>query len=128
MKKLLPLILILSLLTFIVSCWDEVPIPMHSDFKVGTARDEITSHFGKPSRIQTFIKQGQPIWGAVESYWEKVPNGSTIEIWAYPSKMVYQDSDVTHLQEGVTELYFLDASKTVSAKGFHIAGAVYEGS
>jgi len=115
-------------MVLIVSCSDDVPVPMHADFNVGAARDEITAQFGEPSRIQTFTKQGQPIWGAIESYWDEVPNGSTIEIWAYPSIMEYQDSDKTHVQEGETELYFLDASKTVSAKGFHIAGVVYEGS
>jgi len=50
-----------------------------------------------------------------------------MDIWGYPSTIEYQESDETHVQDGETELYFLDASKTVSAKGFHIAGAVYEG-
>jgi len=120
--------LILPLIVLLVSCEDEMPVSMHADFNVGAARDEITSRFGKPSRTQTFIKQGQPIWGAIESYWEQIPDGSTIEIWAYPSTIEYQNSDNTHVQEGETELYFLEDSKTVSEKGFHIAGAVYEGS
>ena len=121
-------LLILPFIVLIVSCTDKTPIHKHSDFNIGAGRDEITSQFGEPSRIQTFTKQGQPIWGAIENYWEQVPNGSTIEIWAYPSTIEYQDTDETHVQEGETELYFLDASKSVSAKGFHIAGAVYEGS
>ena len=118
--------LILLLLTFFVSCWDKIPIPKHSDFNIGTARDEITAQFGEPTRTQIFTKQGQPIWGAIEGYWDEVPEGSTIEVWAYPSTIEYQDADEIHVQEGETELYFLDNSKTVSAKGFHIAGADYE--
>ena len=119
--------LVLSFIILIVSCSDDVSVPMHADFNIGASRDEITAQFGNPIRIQTFTKQGQPIWGAIESYWELVPDGSTVEIWAYPSKINLQDADMVYIQEGETELYFLDASEIVSAKGFHIEGVVYEG-
>lgn len=117
--------LIFSILfVFTVSCADRTPL--QSDFHVGDTRDEITSRFGTPIRIQTFTKQGQAIWGAIEDYWDQVPQGSTVEIWAYRSKINLEGVDESYVQTGETELYFVDSSSTVNAIGFHFDGAVYE--
>ena len=113
------------LVLFMASCADKMPL--HSDFDVGATRDEISSRFGKPARIRSLIKQGQAIWGPIEEYWDQVPNGSAVEIWSYRSRITLEGAGEYHLQSGETELYFIDASDTVSAIGFHLDGAVYEG-
>jgi len=113
------------LIVFTVSCADTTPL--HSQFHIGTSREEITSRFGAPTRIQTFTKQGQAIWGSIEDYWERVPQGSSVEIWAYRSKINLEGADESYVQTGETELYFVDSSYSVNAIGFHFDGAVYEG-
>lgn len=113
------------LIVFIVSCADRTPL--HSEFYIGTSRDEITSRFGTPTRIQTFTKQGHAIWGPIEDYWDRVPQGSSVEIWSYRSKLNLEGADESYVQTGETELYFVDSSNTVNAIGFHFDGAVYEG-
>ncbi len=100
--------------------------PRHSDFRLGVTRDQVTATFGTPTRMQSLINQGQPIWGPIEDYWHQVPVGSSVEIWAYRSMMVVEDAVTTHVQSGETELYFVDASNSVDGIGFKLDGAVYE--
>ncbi len=114
----------LILIVFIASCTDTTPL--HSEFHIGTSREDIISRYGVPTRIQTFTKQGQAIWGPIEDYWDKVPQGSTVEIWAYRSKINLEGTDESYAETGETELYFVDSSNTVNAIGFHLDGAVYE--
>jgi len=102
--------------------------PSHSEFTIGMTRSEILSKFGKPQQTQTMRKTTQPIWGPIEDYWPKVATGATIEIWSYDSRMTTTDDGNTSKQPGQTELYFVDESDEVTGIGFHIKGAVYEGS
>ncbi len=111
-------------IVFIASCADTTPL--HSEFDIGASREEITSRYGVPTRIQTFTKQGQAIWGPIEDYWDQVPQGSTVEIWAYRSKINLEGADESYAETGETELYFVNSSNTVNAIGFHLDGAVYE--
>ncbi len=122
MRHLIFSILIVS----IASCADATP--MHSEFHIGTSREEITSRYGVPARIQTFTKQRQAIWGPIEDYWDQVQQGSTVEIWAYRSKINLEGAVESYAESGETELYFVDSSNTVNAIGFHLEGAVYESS
>lgn len=117
-------LIFLILIVFIASCADTTPL--HSEFHIGISREEITSRYGVPTRIQTFTKQGQAIWGPIEDYWDQVPQGSTIEIWAYRSKINLEGADESYAETGETELYFVNSSNTVNAIGFHLDGAVYE--
>ena len=112
------------LIVFIASCTDTTPL--HSEFDIGASREEITSRYGVPTRIQTFTKQGQAIWGPIEDYWDQVPQGSTVEIWAYRSRINLEGADESYAETGETELYFVNSSNTVNAIGFHLDGAVYE--
>jgi len=113
------------LIVFTASCADTTPL--HTDFHIGTSREEITSRYGAPTRIQTFTKQGQAIWGPIEDYWNQVPQGSSVEVWAYRSKINLEGADESYVQTGETELYFVDSSSTINAVGFHFDGTVYEG-
>ena len=111
-------------LVLLAACGAEAP--RHSDFRLGTTRDQLTATFGTPTRTQSLINQGQPIWGPIEDYWHQVPVGSSVEIWAYHSTVIMEGADTTHVQTGETELYFVDASNSVDGIGFKLDGAVYE--
>jgi hypothetical protein len=116
--------LFLALSLLVVAC--SIESPAHSDFRIGASREEIRSQYGAPIRTQTLSKQGQHIWGAIEGYWEEIPNGSTVEIWVYSSWIKFNGADESSVQTGNTELYFVDSSDTVTGIGFHIEGVVYE--
>lgn len=113
------------LVLFVTACADTAPL--HSDFQVGANRGEIISRFGTPTRIQSLTKQRQTIWGPIEEVWDLIPQGGSVEIWAYRSRMHMEGADDPYIHTGETELYFIDASQTVNATGFLMDGAVYEG-
>ncbi len=104
------------------------PVPEHSQFFIGMTRNEVLGRFGKPKRSQVLTKYGNHIWGPIEDYWHKVPMGAKVEIWAYDSEMNMKSDKNSYMQEGQTELYFINDSGKVDGKGFYIKGAVYEGS
>ena len=89
-------------------------LPPDDAFEIGMSRDEVVSRFGEPHRRTSIRKTEAPIWGAIETFWDTVPVGSLIEIWAYPA------------QGGTVELYFVDGSDTVQGTGFAPEGAVFE--
>jgi hypothetical protein len=86
-----------------------------SDFRVGATRTEVLSSHGDPERRQTLRKVDKSVLGPIEDFWPRVPDGSTVEIWAYP------------VEGGTIELYFVDDSEHVKGKGFAPSGAVFEG-
>jgi len=98
----------------------------HAEFTVGMNRSEILSRFGEPQRKQSLAKSGEPIWGAIEDFWQQVPLNATVEIWAYDTVMTVTAGESQFDQRGQTELYFIDASPTVDGIGFHVEGTVYE--
>lgn len=110
----------------LVAC--DPQVPDHSQFAIGMTRAEIRSEFGNPQRTQVLTKTGDQIWGPIEDYWPQVPQGATVEIWSYDSRMTFSDDDNEFEQPGQTQLYFINDSNEVSGIGFHIEGAVYEGS
>lgn len=89
-------------------------LPNPADFRTGMTRAEVVESFGPPARKQSFLQTGGPIWGAIEDFWSKVPNGAVVEVWAYPSV------------GGMMELYFVDESEQVMGMGFAPEGVVYE--
>jgi hypothetical protein len=89
--------------------------PSPSEFRVGATRGEILVAHGRPEREQKLEKTGDAIWGAIEGFWQSVPVGSSVEIWAY------------RVKDGTVELYFVDGSERVQGRGFAPAGAVFEG-
>jgi hypothetical protein len=96
--------------------------PHHTEFTVGMTRAEIIGQFGEPERKDTLQKTGEPIWGAIESFWSDVPLGSEVEIWFYPTA----DGAESGTAKGTTELYFVDGSDRVRGIGFAPRGAVFE--
>jgi hypothetical protein len=89
--------------------------PSSEELRIGATRTVILETHGSPQRKQLLSKSDEPIWGAIEEFWESVPVGSSIEIWAYP------------VEGGTLELYFVDHSEQVQGTGFAPTGAVFEG-
>ena len=89
--------------------------PTSAEFRVGATRAEILEAHGHPEREQVLEKTDEAIWGAIEAFWQSVPAGSSVELWAYP------------VEGGTVELYFVDDSVLVQGMGFEPEGAVYEG-
>lgn len=90
------------------------PTPSPAAFRVGATRAEILAEHGRPQSEQVMTKRGDAIWGPIEDFWQQVPLGSSVEIWAYP------------VEGGSLELYFVDGSEQVQGTGFAPAGAVFE--
>ena len=101
--------------------------PSHSRFELGTTRAELRARFGEPLRIREMWKTGGAVFGPIESFWSRVPDGGRVEIWSYPSRHTWIEGS-SEAREGQTELYFLDAVDAVAGIGFAPAGVVYESS
>jgi hypothetical protein len=90
-------------------------LPNAGEFQVGASRSELLKQHGAPIRQQTLVKRDNAIWGPIEDFWQQVPVGSSVEIWAYPA------------EGGTVELYFVDGSDHVQGTGLAPQGAVFEG-
>ncbi len=112
-------------LAALISCGAE--IPGHEEFAVGMTRADISAQYGEPDRTQTLSKSSDAIWGPSEDFWSKVPPGTTVEIWAFRSRLTTESHEGRSEQAGQSELYFVNDSPTVDGIGFYIEGAVYEG-
>ena len=73
-------------------------------------------------------KSTEHIWGPIEEFWPQVPYGASVEIWSYDSLWKSHSKGNEYEHAGQTRLYFVNDSKQVNGIGFHIKGAVYEGS
>ncbi len=113
-------------LALLAAC--EPRVPSHSGFTLGMNRAKILSEFGEPQRTQLLTKTTEHIWGPMESFWPRVPHGASVEIWSYDSLMKSPNKGKEFENPGQTQLYFVNDSKQVNGIGFHINGAVYEGS
>lgn len=107
------------IMMLLAGCSARPDVPRHADFEVGATRAEIRAEFGSPVSTESIQKRGDAIWGAVETFWGSVPDGSTVEIWSYPSRE-------SVFGNGTTELYFIDGSDTVNGTGFNPEGVIYE--
>ncbi len=85
-----------------------------SDFQVGSTRGGVRERFGEPTRIQSFTKSGENIWGPIEEFWSEVPMGGEVEVWSYA------------VSGGSAELYFINDDDRLDGIGFAVKGAVYE--
>lgn len=116
MRKWLSLLL---LIMFAVGCSKaNQELPAHNDFNIDMTQEEIQQQFGDPIHKAVFHKNGNHIWGELENIWHSLPNGSTIDVWIYPS--------TSNSGNGKTELYFLDGATTAFSIGFSPEGVVYE--
>jgi hypothetical protein len=95
----------------------------HADFELGMARSEVLSRFGQPEDQQILFKSSNAIFGPIEDFWPRVPEGAKVEIWSY--KSTQSNSGALGGISGSTELYFVNGSNTVDGIGFAVKGAVY---
>ena len=89
------------------------------------ARADLVDRFGESARTQTMFKHSAVIWGPIEDFWPRVPQGAKVEIWSYRSRHTLM-TDSEELVEGFTELYFVNDSLMVQGTGFAPDGVVYE--
>lgn len=82
--------------------------------QIGQTKDEIRKTLGDPYEEKIFEKQTKPIWGPEEEFWDRIPNGTTLEVWRYTSG------------NGHLNLYFLYPSDRLAYKAFAPRGVVYE--
>ena len=95
----------------------------YADFELGMARSEVVSRFGQPDHQQTLFKSSTAVFGAIEGFWPRAPEGAKVEIWSY--KSTRSNNAVSGGTRGSTELYFVNGSDTVDGIGFAVEGAVY---
>jgi hypothetical protein len=88
--------------------------PKAEEFRVGATRSEVLEAFGAPLQKQSFRKTHEAIWGPIEDFWPRVPDGSSVDVWTY------------RVEGGDLELYFVDGSERVQGLGFAPEGAVFE--
>ncbi len=87
------------------------------------ARSELLARFGEPQARQTLHKTFKAIFGPIETFWSRVPDGAKVEIWSYRSTR--RGAGPSEVKRGSTELYFVDDSETVGGIGFAAEDAVY---
>jgi len=97
----------------IISCGEE-QVDLFQSVQVGQSKEDITKALGKPYEILTITKTKGPIWGPEEEFWDKIPNGTELEVWRY--------KDTT----GNLNLYFKGDKKRLDYKAFALEGVVYE--
>jgi hypothetical protein len=86
-----------------ISARDENNVVLDSDpiAKVGTSRSLILKALGEPPKKSELEKKSVTIFGPMEGWWDKLPDGSKIEIWDYPES------------KGTLQIYFLDNGDSV---------------
>jgi len=77
-------------------------------------KEDVERVLGKPYEILTITKTKGPIWGPEEEFWDKIPNGTVMELWRY--------KDAT----GNLNLYFKAGDNRLDYKAFAPQGVVYE--
>lgn len=82
--------------------------------EVGQSKTEIKALLNEPYEIKTFEKTGKPIWGPEEEFWDRIPNGTLLEVWRYRN------------EHGHLNLYFIDGDEFLKYKAFAPRGVVYE--
>lgn len=87
------------------------------------SRAAVLSRFGPPDRERELWKTSKAIWGPIEDFWSRVPEGAQVTIWQYRS---VQGGGSVEPIDGSTELYFVNDSDSVDGIGFAVEGAVYE--
>lgn len=110
--KVKKIILLSVLAIFVISCNEE------KDFfqlvQVGQTRQEIKNILGDPCETKIIKKTVEHIWGPEEEFWDKIPNGTKLEVWRYKS------------DAGNLNLYFTGNNNHLDYKAFAPEGVVYE--
>ena len=80
----------------------------------GQTKEDVKRILGKPYEVLIITKTKGPIWGPEEEFWDKIPNGSVMEMWRYEN------------ETGNLNLYFKGDKKVLAYKAFAPEGVVYE--
>ncbi len=82
--------------------------------QVGQTKQQIINILGDPYEKKIINKSGEPIWGPEEEFWDKIPDGTKLEVWKYKN------------DAGTLNLYFTDDNNHLYHKAFAPNGVVYE--
>jgi len=96
----------------VISCSEEQNI--YQLVHVGQSKQEIRNILGEPYEIKITEKLAGPIWGPEEDFWDKIPNGSKLEVWRFKSNA------------GNLNLYYIENNNNLDYKAFAPKGVVYE--
>ena len=96
---------------FLFSCVTQQDISQKVE--IGQTKQAIKNILREPEKVKNFKKLGGPIFGPEEEFWDKIQNGTNLEVWNYQSN------------EGSLNLYFLDGEDVLSYKAFAPKGVVY---
>jgi hypothetical protein len=75
------LVLLLLTLLFVSSAAADDD-PSHL-VRIGQSKPQIASILGEPDKNETITKSGRPIWGPEEAFWDKIADGTRMEVWSY---------------------------------------------
>lgn len=81
--------------------------------KKGQSRQTIIELLGKPLEKKIIVKSNKFIWGPEESFWDKIPMGSRLEVWKYA------------FSDGLLNLYFLNEAEQLEYIAFAPKGVIY---
>ena len=107
-------LILLSVITIsIISCNKEQDVSQL--VQIGQTRQEIKKILDDPYEVKIIMKSGGHIWGPEEEFWDKIPNGTKLEVRRYRS------------DTGNLNLYFTGNNNNhLDYKAFAPQGVVYE--
>lgn len=112
-KMTIKIIIVLLAIASALSVSAEEPNISHL-VAVGQTKEEIKQILSDPYEKKAFVKSNRPIWGPEEEFWDKIPEGTHVEVWRYKS------------EKGHLNLYFLGNDNHLAYKAFAPSGIVYE--
>lgn len=104
--------LLLASVWMLISCTEEHDISQLA--QIGQMKQAVRQALGEPYEIKIIKKLAGPMWGPEEDFWDKIPNGTRLEVWRYKS------------EAGHLNLYFAGDENRVSYRAFAPRGVVYE--
>ncbi len=82
--------------------------------QVGQTKEAIRKLLGEPYETRVIVKSSRPIWGPEEEFWDRIPEGTRLEVWRYRNK------------QGHLTLYFPADSDRLGYAARAPSGVVYE--
>lgn len=59
---------------------------IHGMVQAGQTKEEIGKLLGEPYETRVSVKSSRPIWGPEEEFWDRIPEGTRLEVWRYRSE------------------------------------------
>jgi len=79
----------------------------------GLARQEIVKILGEPVERGITAKTNRFIWGPEEDFWDRIPMGTSLEVWKF------------QFADGTLRLYFINSAEALDFTAFAPKGVIY---